>query len=187
MPVATVNGIPATIRAGDTTIFQIDNPTYPNADWVYDFVIARRGVNVAKIRGAESGTGFLVTIGTDVSGAAAFTPGRATFYERFTAKVGGQIDTPTSGILTILPDPTGSIPISDNQAALTAAKTAMKTLMDGAEHSTVNFAGQSFTKTNPELLQHEIDRLEAIVNNELREIGADDRRGGYKAIRFRFR
>lgn len=185
---ATVQGIPATIRAGDTTIFKISNSSYPNTDWFYDFVISRRGRAIAKIRATEEGTAFLVTIGTDISSVAGFTPGRATFYERFTAKVGGQTETPSSGILTILPDPTKDIPQTSNQLALASCTEALQNLVDGGENMTVNFAGQSFTRRDMKDLMDARDRIQVLVDNELRAMGADDRSGsGYKPIRFRFR
>ena len=183
MPVATQSGVPAKFTAGDAVVFNISDPSHPASIWNLDFILSRAGQVLKTIRAAASINDYTVSLSSADS---SVSPGRCQFAEVFT-----EIADPTqresgcSGWLMIFPNPTGSLPLSDNQKALAACNQAIAKLAS-SPRTTVNFNGQSFTNQNISSLFAARDRLQVLVNSELAELGLTDDTG-FRIIRNRFR
>lgn len=184
MPVTTTAGVPCRIIAGNTAIFTISDRNHPASLWFLDFVLSRNGIRLSTIRATASGDDYSVTI--PAASAAQLTPGRAQYTEVFTEQTGSppQRDTGCSGWLTITPDPAGNLVPTDNQVALANCIAAIQKITTRT-HQSVSFNGQTFSTSNLQLLLSTRDRLQALVNNELREMGVS-LKGGAKLVRFRF-
>lgn len=181
MAVSTQSGVPARITAGDTVVFTDTVSGHAASAWNLDFVIYRDGINLATIRATASGDDFLVTITETIS--SALTPGRASFTRLLTEISSDQREAGLGGAIFIAPDPTASMAPTAAQTQLAAANAAITELKGNAS---VSFNGQSFTKYNLKDLLDARDRLQIIVNDELRALGLSQK-GGAKTILTRFR
>lgn len=186
MAVTTKSGVPAIITAGDTVIIDVGpDANYPNTAWTMKFVLSRNG-KLLKAWDATSdndSTGFVITLGG--ADFARIDPGGATWTFLFTETSSGQRETGQSGDTLIAQDPTKSLPDSDAGMALKGCMSAINTIVSDP-NSSVNFNGQSYSSQNlPELFRAR-DRLQIMVDNELRSLGVS-KRGGAKVILARFR
>jgi hypothetical protein len=186
MAVATKSCVPAIITAGDTVIISVGpDALYPNTGWMLQFVLSRNG-KILKAWNATSdlsSLGFIVTLPrTDTANIA---PGRATWSYLFTETSTSQRQTSDTGDLLVAPDPTKSLPDSDAAKALKGCMEAIG-IIAADPNQTVNFNGQSYSSQNISELLKARDRLQIIVDNELRSLGVS-KRGGAKMILARFR
>lgn len=184
MPVTTTSGIPCRIISGDTAIFTLSDSAHPASGWLLDFVLSRNGIKLSTTRATADGDNYAVTLTAALS--ASLAPGQAQWTLVYTERTGSppQRDTGDSGWLIIAPDPAGSLTPTANQLALAACNAAIAGLVASPEQ-TVSFNGQSFTSRNIGDLFTARDRLQVLVNNELREMGISQK-GGARLIRFRF-
>ena len=183
MAVPTKQGVPSIIQSGDTVIFTETLDGYPASAWNADLLLTRNGSPLATaFRATSSGDDYVFTLtSADTTDLA---PGYANYYVRVTEIATSQIETAVSGQLFIKADPSAAITKTDSMLALEEGRTKFRQLMAG-EFSSTSFNGQSFTSRNLHEFQQALDRLQAIVNAELRQLGLSTA-GGIRRIVTRF-
>lgn len=179
----TSSGNIATLTIGDTTVFTISDSNYPASAWSCKLALTKDGSNIAQFTGTPVGDSFSFSV-KPVSPIAA---GPAQAWLVFT-----NIATPTLrysediGLVTVLPDPMGTLTASELQLTITALDATIKAIVSQPEFS-ASFNGQTYTLHNIKDLYEIRGQLQIRLDNELRASGVTTRGSGFRIIKTRFR
>lgn len=182
MPVPAGNGVPCRITIGDTIIFTETVNGYPATAWNGDFVLNQGGIALATIRASAVGSDFQFVVSPE--SAPSLTPGQTNWFLLVTEIATSERQRICGGNLMLAPDPTASITQTPEMVALAALQTAISTGV--TKFQGTSFNGQSTTfRTLSEMIAAR-DRLQQIVNSQLRDLGLS-LKGGSQKIVTRFR
>lgn len=167
MAVTTQSGVPCKIRAGDTTIFTVENTDYSPATHSASLLLQKvaTGVSLSAINATESGSTYTFTISAATS--AAWSPGSYQWAIRYTVTADSTVETGETGMLDILPNIGTSQTASTAATLLAALETAIATVT-ASPHSSISFNGQSVTFGSLSMWYQERNRLRAEVIKEQR-------------------
>lgn len=180
MPVPTLSGVPCSFVQGDTVIFTERFNGYPPSAWNLDFVLSVNGVNTSTTRATAAGDALSFVVTLPRATTAGFAPGQTRYTILVTTADGAQRETLAGGFLNIAPDPTQSIPQTPEMVALANVKTTIANYIGNLTISR-NFNGQSSTDRGLKELFDARDRLQAVVDAQLRGLGVSQQ-GGAKTI-----
>lgn len=174
-----------TLVSGDTWVLPFNDPDHPNNLWTAVISFTRNGVVLFTKAGVVDIGNFKFTI-TAAESAASITPGGALIYVVFTNIADTTLrESEYGGGITVLPNPTTSMPPSANQQALTAVLATITLVLSQPEGS-ATFNGQTYTLQNIDTLYKIRNNLITDVNNELRGLGLT-KKGSSRNILTRFR
>lgn len=172
------------LTAGDSFDAVFQRPDHLASLWTAQFVLMRDGSKVFKIDATAEGDNFKVYITSTQS--LSITPGAVKAVLLFTLISDDAVrESEYIGDLTVLPNPLDVLAPTENQQALVALNATINVIVSQPEH-TASFNGQTYTLHSLADLFAIRDRLQALVDAELRAVGASTR-GSFKIIRNRFR
>lgn len=174
----------STLTAGDSLEVTFQDSAHPASEWTMKFVLMRNGSLLYQVDATANGDSYNVVVPSVQS--SAITPGivQATL-------VFDNVADPTIrqtlyiGSLNILPNPLDTLVPTANMLALQSINDTIA-FVSASPAQSVNFNGQSYTIHNLDELFKIRDRLQALVDAELRAVGASSR-GSFKIIKTRFR
>jgi hypothetical protein len=169
--------------AGDALSFSFNLSTYPASLWSLEFALSLNGSKTLSKAGTATGdTHNVALLSADTLN---LKCGKCQVWLIFT-KIADttQRFTLDAGLLSVLPNPLGILPATDNALALAAIKRTIQQVISQPE-STASYNGQSYSMHNIKDLYDIRNNLQAAVDAELREIGISSKTG-HKTIRTRF-
>ena len=170
---------------GNSLTFTVFRAAYLATLWTMKFILSKDGSVVSSFDASASGTSFSVTLTSAQS--LTIKTGRCQVALVFT-----NISDPTQraseyvGILTVTPNPGGTLVQTVEMVALAKVKSAISIIVSQPEQS-ASFNGQSYQLHNIDQLYVIRDRLQVEVDNQMRELGIIRRAGGARTILTRFR
>lgn len=168
MSIATTQGIPAIITAGDAITFTVDDTNYPAGDWTSILVFKNQLNAVTNFTGVQSGTSHLFTLTNAQT--ATLTAGRNLVAVMFSD--GSHRETSEWSEVLVLADPATAQTPSFAQAQVTLLQTVI-TAFSTSSAITVNFNGQSFTRDNLKSYQDQLTQYRADLYKEKEQEKAD--------------
>ena len=169
--------------AGDALSFTFIYSTYPASLWSLQFVLTLNGTKILEKDATATGDQHTVSLVHDDT--KSLKSGKCqvwlVFTDRSSASRRFSVD---AGLMTVLPNPTGTFPPSDNALALAAINRTIRTIVSQPE-STASYNGQSYSLHNLNDLYAIRDRLQQAIDSELRTLGIPSK-SGHKTIRTRF-
>lgn len=173
-----------TLTAGDALLFVFGNSSYPASLWSLNFVLTFNGNKVLNHAATAAGDNFSIAL--ESADTLQLRPGRCQVWLMFTLiSDSTQRFTLPAGLLTLLPNPLGNIPQTENMLAFKSIQRTISLIVSQPE-SSANFNGQSYSMHNITDLYSIRDRLKQAVDIELKELGIPTRGTGFKTIRTRF-
>ncbi len=169
MGIQTLNGIPNTFTAGDTTIFTECFADFPATTWALKLYLSINGAASYNLAATTSGTSFLFTI----PASATLVPGEYRYSQLATS--GSQAKTAKDGVVFVLPNYATGQTQTTAQAMLAALETAI-TALSSRQFKSTSFNGQSQTTADLPALFDKRVQLQAEVLREQAKI--DRLRGG---------
>lgn len=172
--------------AGDVLAFIVRRSQYPSAAWTMTFVLTKDGSKSFSKAADEDPNTIDHDVNLTPTDTATIKPGRLQGWLSFVNKTDAtQRFTEYVGLLTVMPNPVGTLAPSESQQALTKIKATIRILVSQPE-SSASFNGQSYSFHNIDALYKIRDRLQIEVDNEMREMGVARRAGGARVIQTRF-
>ena len=175
-----------TLVAGDVLVFTVRRSQYVSADWTMTFVLTKDGSKSFSKNATQDVNNIDHDVNVTAADSATIKPGRLQGWLSFVKKTDAtQRFTEYVGLLTVMPNPVGTLTPSEAQQALTKIKSAIKLIVSQPEAS-ASFNGQSYSLQNITELYKIRDRLQMEVDSEMREMGVARRSGGARIILTRF-
>lgn len=186
MPVATIDGPPSVLEAGNTVIFTDGFSDFPVTGWTMVFVLRGPGGTSRSVNATisvDTPGYFTVALPTDLA------PGAYEWAEYVTETATNQRTTAATGTLEVIPDLATNAVLTVAQTTLAAIEAAILRL-SGNDNLTVSFNGQSFTKRDIKSLTDQRTYWKAeVLREQARADGArqsprvDSGRGGISFAR----
>jgi hypothetical protein len=174
----------STLTAGDTWILEFNDDDHPVGLWTAAIAFSRNGTQLIAKAGTPNGSNFKFSL--TAAETSTLVPGYTQVYVVFTNVADTLLrESEFAGTVTLLPNPTGTMPPTPSQQALTAVLASITIILAQPE-SSATFNGQTYTMQNIQTLYQIRNQLIADVNNELRALGLT-MRGGSRNILTRFR
>jgi len=179
---SSVISAPQSFTAGDgTTITIFDGGFLPSDGYTAKLILSMNGKVKLSVDGSDGADNkFTFTLTSEAT--ADLEPGEYTY--TFTFLKNSVRTSLEPLILYVNPNPETSLSDTVHQQQLAAVEQAILKVSAG-DNVSVTFNGQSYTKRNLKDLMDFRDRLQVLVNADLRRLGLS-RRGGAKTIATRF-